>query len=94
MHVMERYSLSLASRLAGDLLRAWDSGDALKVHAQLEHSIALPFEACDAGEEERRHMLKAVAGRMWKCRDLFEARLRDPALEVCGQLLGHLAAPD
>jgi hypothetical protein len=94
MRAPEQHSPSLASRLAGDLLRAWVSGDALKVNAQLDHSIAVPVEACDTSEEERRHMLKAVAGRMRSCPALFESGRPDPALEVCVRLLGHLVSLD
>jgi hypothetical protein len=94
MGACEQPGASLARRLAGELLQAWDSGDAAKVHAQLEHSIGMPIEACDAREEERRQVLKAVAGRMWKCPDLFEFRPQSPVLEVCGRMLGHLASPD
>jgi hypothetical protein len=78
--------------LAEDLLRAWVSGDAVDVNAQLEHSIAVPVESCDSSEEERRHMLKAVAGRMRKCPNLFASGRRDPVLEVCVRLLGHLVS--
>jgi hypothetical protein len=87
-----QHSPSLASRLAGDLLRAWVSGDAVKVNAELEHSISAPFEVCDTSEEERRLMLKAVAARMRECPDLFEPKSQDLALAVCVRLLGHLVS--
>ena len=83
----------MASRLAEDLLRAWVSGEATKVNAHLENSVSVPFEPFDTCEEERRHMLKAVAGRMRRCPDLFASREQDPVLEVCARLLGHLVSP-
>jgi hypothetical protein len=94
MHAFAQHGPSLASRLAEDLLKAWVSGDEAKVNAELEHSVSAPFEARDPSEEERRLMLKAVAGRMRKCPDLFESRSQDAVLEVCVRLLGHLASLD
>ena len=81
---------SLACRQAEDLLRAWVSGEPARVNAELEHAISLPLAPCDTGEEERRHMLQSVAGRMRKCPDLFASRRPDPVLEVCVRLLSHL----
>jgi hypothetical protein len=92
MQYSVRESRSLASRQAEDLLRAWVSGEPAKVNAELEHSISLPFAPCDTGEEERRHMLQAVAGRMRRCPDLFASRSRDGVLEVCVRLLSHLVS--
>jgi hypothetical protein len=83
---------SLASRKAEDLLRAWVSGERAKTSAELEHAISLPLQPCDTDEEERRHVLQSVAGRMRKCPDLFASRRLDPVLEVCVRLLSHLAS--
>jgi hypothetical protein len=89
-----RFSQSLAGRLAEELLKAWLSGDAGKVNAELERSISVSVEAYDTGEEERRHLLKAVAERMRNCPSLLGRPSRDAALELCVHLLGHLVAPD
>ena len=83
---------SLASRQAEDLLRAWVSGEPAKVTAELEHAISLPLQPCDTDEEERRHVLQSVAGRMRKCPDLFASTRPDPVLEVCARLLSHLVS--
>src|SRR5208337_2985240 len=85
---MAATQFTLSSRLAEDLLKAWMSGDAAKVDAELQRSIAAPREPGDICEEERRHLLKAVAARMRRSGDVF--RERDPVLELCAHLLGHL----
>ena len=59
-----------------------DLGDAVKVNTELERSISVPVEAHDAGEEERRHLLKAVAGHMRKCPDLLESGSQSPELKL------------
>ena len=50
--------------------------------------MSVPAGTDDVGEEERRHLLKAVAERMRKSGDVF--RKQDPVLEVCARLLEHL----
>ena len=56
-------SLSLAGQLAEDLLKAWISGDAMRVNTELERSFSVPVESYDVSEEEQAHLLKAVAGQ-------------------------------
>jgi hypothetical protein len=79
---------TLSSRLAEDLLKAWISGDEAKVGVELQRVISTPLEPDDIGEEERRHLLKAVAERMRRSDDVF--REQDPVVELCVHLLGHL----
>ena len=85
---------SLAGYLAENLLKAWLTGDAAKIHAELEQSVMVPFEASDAGEEERRHLLQAVAIRMKKCPDLLESWTQSPELDLCVRLLWHMVPRD
>ena len=94
MQAPVRISSSLARRMAVDLLKAWISGDALTIKTELERSASVPAEAYDTTEEERRCLLKAVAGRMGKCPDLLEARCQNSVLELCLRLLGHLGSAD
>ena len=92
MHSLEIHSPSLAGRLAEELLKAWLSGNPAKVNAELERSISVPLEADDAGEQERRDLLKAVAGQMKKRAALLEApcQAHHPKWELYMRLLGHM----
>lgn len=87
-----QHSSSLAGRLAEDLLRAWISGDMDKVSEELERSSSIPTGASDTGEQERRHLLRAVAERMRNCPDLLEEQGGNPVVELCVHLLGHLVS--
>ena len=93
MNAPRHHGTSLAGRMAEDLLRAWICGDAVRVHTELERSISVPVEACDAGEGERRRLIKAVAGRMRNCPDLLESQSQSPELKLCVCLLGRLVSP-
>lgn len=92
MQLMVQYSPSLAGQLAEDLLKAWLSGNALKVRAELERSISIPVEVFDTGEQERRDLLKAVAAKMRKYPDLLavENQNQHPEWELYARLLGHI----
>jgi hypothetical protein len=81
--------MDLAGQRAGDLLRAWVSGDAGRFQHELESILKDATSACDAGEEERRNLLRAVALRMKKCPDVFGLP-RKAGIELCLHLLGHL----
>ncbi len=85
---MAATQFTLSSRLAEDLLKAWMSGDQAEVGAELQRIVHAPLEPHDIGEEERRHLLKAVAERMRRSEDIF--REHDPVVELCVHLLGHL----
>lgn len=82
---------SLAGRLAENLLKAWLSADAVKVRTELERSIAVPVEAHDTFEQERRQLLQAVANRMRKCPGLFEPRRPSPEVDLYTHLLFNLS---
>jgi hypothetical protein len=95
-----RYSMSpslqvyrpLSSSLAEALLRAWIIGDPKKVNLELLRSGFIEPEGMDEGEEaERIQLLKAIAHRMQTCPDLFAPRSKDPGLDLCVDLLAHLA---
>jgi hypothetical protein len=90
MQAALQHSPSLAGRLAENLLKAWLSGDVLRVHTELERSLSVPVEAHDTGEEERMQLLQAVAGRMRRYPDLLELGSQSPKLKVYLHLLWHL----
>jgi hypothetical protein len=96
MQLLVQYSPSLASQLAEDLLKAWLSGNALKVRTELERSISIPVEVFDTGEQERRDLLKAVAAKMRKYPDLLEVENQNqhPEWELYARLLGHMVPMD
>ncbi len=81
----------LSISLAGALLSAWILGDARKVSAELDRSLFAESGALDGQEAERMQLIKAIAQRMQTCPDLFAAPSTDPALDLCVDLLAHLA---
>jgi hypothetical protein len=91
MQILTQSNSCTAGHLAGDLLEAWRSGDPVKVGTELERSISAPIAAHDTGEQELRDLLVAVAGRMSRCADMLQSRCLTPELELCVNLLGHMA---
>ena len=87
VHPTNRLSVSLAEAL----LRAWILGDARKVNAELERSGFVEAELEQGQEAERMQVLKAIAERMQTCPDVFAPPSTDPALDLCVDLLAHLA---
>src|ERR1035437_4373211 len=85
---------SLAGRLAETLLKAWLSGDTVKLHTELVRSISISAAAHDTGEQECRQLLQAVARRMIECSDLLDPPIQRPELKLCAHLLWHLICPD
>ena len=81
----------LSVSLAEALLRAWILGDPRKVSAELERSGIVEPDLEEGPEAERMQLLKAVARRMQTCPDLFAPPSTDPALDLCVDLLAHLA---
>jgi hypothetical protein len=81
----------LSISLAGALLSAWILGDARKVTAELDRSLIAQPVIPDGQEAERMQLVKAIAQRMQTCPDLFAAPFTDPALDLCVDLLAHLA---
>jgi hypothetical protein len=96
MQALLQYSPSLAGRLAEDLLKAWLSGNAGKVQAELERSISIPVAVYDTGEQERRDLLKAVAARLRKYPDLLDVQGQSehPEWALYVRLLGHMVPMD
>ena len=82
---------SLSTSLAESLLRAWIIGDADRVHTELQRSGIVEPDYEEGEEAERIQLLKAVAQRMEHCPDLFAPRTADPGLDLCVDLLAHLA---
>jgi hypothetical protein len=82
---------TLSTSLAESLLRAWVIGDAEKVQVELRRSEYLEPDFDEGEEAERIQLFKAVAQRMETCPDLFAPRSLDPGLDVCVELLAHLA---
>ena len=83
----------LAGQRAGDLIRAWISGDAGRFASEIESILRDATGAGDAGEEERRNLLRAVALRMKKCPHVFD-QPQNAGIELCLNLLGHLVAEE
>jgi hypothetical protein len=90
MQASVQHYQSLAGWHAENLLKAWLTGDAAKLDTELERSLMVPFEANDAGEEERRHLLQAVAKRMSQRPDLLEPWSQSPELGLYVRLLWHM----
>lgn len=94
MQVAVQNCSSLAGRMAENLLKAWLSGDAVRVHTELARSLSVPVGVYDTGEQERRQLLQAVARRMREYSDLLEPRSQSPELNLYLNLLWHLVPPE
>lgn len=81
----------LSVSLAEALLGAWILGDARKIGVELERNRFVEAELEEGEEAERIQLLKAIAERMQTCPDLFAPPSTDPALDLCVDLLAHLA---
>lgn len=90
--ILAQMNPPLSSQLAGDLLRAWRSGDAGLMATELQRSLSVSMDVPDVGEEERRLLLHTVAMRMRTLQP--SPRVEDPVLRVCARLLGHLVHPE
>ena len=86
-------SRSASVDLAEALLRAWIRGDRLELENEIHHT-STAREPANGGDDERLELLKAVAERMLLLPDLFAFRDADPQLDLCLNLLLHLAACD
>jgi hypothetical protein len=91
MRTLVHPSHTLSVSLAEALLGAWILGDARKVSAELKRSGFAEPEIEEGHEAERIQLLKAIAQRMQTCPDLFAPPSTDPALDLCVDLLAHLA---
>jgi hypothetical protein len=85
--------VDLVGQRAGDLIRAWISGDSVRFKRELESILSDHAAACDAGQEERRDLLRAVAVRMKNCPDAFGPP-KNAGISLCLSLLGHLVAAE
>jgi len=90
MHTFH-HTRTLSTSLAEALLRAWIIGDAEKVNVELRRSGYVETDFDEGEEAERIQLLKAVVQRMQTCPDLFAPRAADPGLDLCVDLLAHLA---
>jgi len=84
-------SQSASVDLAEALLRAWIRGDRLEVENEIYRSSAAR-QPTSGGDDEKLDLLKAVAERMSLLPDLFAPCDADPQLDLCLNLLLHLAA--
>ena len=91
MHSTVFPSQPLSTSLAEALLRAWILGDTRKVSAELERSSFVETEFEEGQEAERIQLLKAIAQRMRTSPDLYAPPTMDPGLDLCVDLLAHLA---
>jgi hypothetical protein len=91
MRTLVHPSHPLSVSLAEALLRAWILGDPRKVSAELERSGFVEPDIEEGQEAERIQLLKAIAQRMRTCPNLFAPPSTDPALDLCVDLLAHLA---
>ena len=81
-----------ASRLlAGALLRVFTGQDESALDLEITRNLQSPVDQSDTGEAERLELLSAVASRMRAWRAYPAARPGDPELELCMNLLAHLA---
>jgi hypothetical protein len=85
------HARNLSTSLAESLLRAWIIGDVEKVHVEIRRSGYVEPDYDEGEEAERIQLLKAVAQRLGDCPDLFAPRTADPGLDLCVDLLAHLA---
>jgi hypothetical protein len=61
------------------------------VSAELRRSGYIEPDTDEGEEAERIQLLKAIAQRMQHCPNLFAPRSTDPGLDLCVDLLAHLA---
>ena len=84
-------SHSASVDLAEALLRAWIRGDRLELENEIHHA-STAREPANGAEDEKLELLKSVAERMLLLPNLFASRDADPQLDLCLDLLVHLAA--
>jgi len=83
-----------SSVLAAALLRAWIGGDAGRVKTALNQGFDCAASGEHGVEGERRLLLRTIITRMQGCPNWFARRSEDPALDLCIDLLVHLAKRD
>jgi len=79
------------SHLAGSLLRAWVRADRNQLLTELDKSALASLCIQNECEEERLELLQTIAARMRSCPSLLASRSEDPGLDLCVDLLVHLA---
>lgn len=72
------------------MLRAWICGDSARLQIELNRTLSFSSPVLDSAEEERLHLLGAVARRMQSMPDRLHCRDYDPGLQLCVDLLMHL----
>ena len=77
--------------MAETLLHVWIGGDPVRLERELDRAESASVDSRDSEEGERLQLLKAVACRMRSCPDLFASRSADLGLDVCVDMLVHLA---
>lgn len=84
----------VAVHIAENLLHAWVRGDLDRLEVELDRTTESPFDEPDDEEMERLQLLKSIAARMKDCPNMFATRSTDPGLDLCVDLLAHLASQD
>ena len=89
---MTMEGIPASAGMAESMLRAWIRGDNTALLTEVDRTLAFSAPAADSGEEERMHLLSAVARCIQTKPDRLAASQDDPGLQVCVNLLLHLAA--
>jgi hypothetical protein len=94
MSKTEQQELPAPDVLAAALLRTWICGDAGRLKTELSRSLDCTASMEHGLEGERCLLLRTVVIRIQGCSDWFAPRRADPALDLCIDLLIHLAKSD
>jgi hypothetical protein len=78
--------------MAESMLRAWIRGDSAALLTEAGRTLAFSAPLLDSAEEERMHLLSAVARCIQTRPDPLQSSSDDPGIQVCVNLLLHLAA--
>lgn len=85
-------SIPVSAGMAEAMLRALIRGDTAALLLQADRMLASSSPADDSAEEERMHLLNAVAMCIRTRPDRLQAPQDDLGIQVCIDLLLHLAA--
>ena len=72
-------------------MRAWVRADRNQLLTELDRSALASLCIQNEGEGERLELLQTVAARMRTCPTLLSSHSEDPGLDLCVDLLVHLA---
>jgi hypothetical protein len=89
---MAMEGIPASAGMAESMLRALIRGDKTALLTQADRMLAFSAPAVDSAEEERMHLLSAVARSIQTKPDRLQSPHDDPGIQVCVDLLLHLAA--